>query len=204
MQDTAATKATLSWNALYRDVVILDPANARPVAAFNLSTYDLAQEANRTALKALLLTVAELEDADGDNLSDFWEEAMFGGDDSPGPTGNTDGDRSSNLMEYAHGSHAGDPGSQPSFTTGLVDHDGNRHSTITFRRRLGYAGGLRCIVEMSETLRTWSGGPSAVVEVGRVNPYDGTGTEIVTYRTVTAVPRHRYLRVRCILPTTEG
>jgi hypothetical protein len=42
------------WFAAYRDVIILDADNRR-AAVYNLTTYDLSNEANRDALKQLLL-----------------------------------------------------------------------------------------------------------------------------------------------------
>jgi len=141
LQDTVEENVQLSWAPVYRDVVILNPVNETPVAAFNLSTYDLAIEANRTQLKALLLSVAELEDADGDKLSDFWEDEMFDGDRSSGPNDNTDGDSSIEVVEYALGSHAGDPASLPQQSVGIQEDGGDQYPTITFRRRLGAAGG---------------------------------------------------------------
>ncbi|MBP34839.1 MAG: hypothetical protein CMP31_04220 [Roseibacillus sp.] len=206
LQDTVESNVRESWSPVFRDVIILNPANERPIAAFNLTTYNLALEVNRTQLKALLLSIAELEDADGDSLSDFWEDEMFGGDYSPGPLDDTDGDSSVEMIEYALGAHSGERGSQPHFTTALLEDRGDQHFSITFRRRLGSAGGLRSVVEMSEALGTWSSGPDAMVEVSRVNPYDGTGTEFVTYRTirtVSALPGHRFFRVRCNLPVRE-
>lgn len=189
-----------SWNAFLRDVVILDPVNAQPVAAFNLQAHDLAEEANRNDLKALLRSAAELKDEDEDGLCDFWEDAQFGGDRSSGPADNPDRDGAINLLEYAHGSDPGDAASQPQLPSGLTANGESRHLFLTFRQRLGAAGGLQYIVEAGDTLDAWAGGPTKVVEVSRVNPYDGTGTEIVTVRTVQALSTREFLRVQCTLP----
>jgi hypothetical protein len=80
----------------------------------------------------------------------------------------------------------------------------DQFSTITFRRRLGASGGLTYTVEFSEDLTSWSSEVEDVVEISRVNPYDGTGTEIVTFRIVRPISAlttgKGYLRVRADLP----
>lgn len=191
------------WNPTFRDVVILDPANERPVAAFNLTDLPLSVEANRTALKNLLLSVATLADSDGDLLCDYWEDTMFAGDRSPGRTDDWDRDHSPTLLEYVHGSHPNQPASQPRFTTDVVEVDGLHYPSVTFRRRLGAAGGLVTTVELSETLDSWVSGQEHLVEFARINPYDGTGTEIVTYRAAQAYSAFTgpvFLRPRSSLP----
>lgn len=203
LQDTRAENAQAKWGANYRDVIILDPANERPVAAFSLNTYDLRDDANRTLLKDVLLGVAQLADQDDDKLSDFWEREMFSGQLSEEPSGDKDSDSAISLSEYAHGSHANSPASLPAFKTGILEVAGQRYLSITFRRRLGAAGGLHYIVEYSGDLKTWESGPAAAVEAGSSNPYDGTGTEIVTYRSVSPITSFAppgFLRVRCTLP----
>lgn len=57
LQDTTKDDVWGAWGATWRDVVVLDPDNERS-AVYNLTTYDLAVEANRDALKALLLAAA--------------------------------------------------------------------------------------------------------------------------------------------------
>ena len=57
LQDTAEQDVWTSWGATWRDVVIVDPTNAR-FDTFNLTTYNLADELNRTALKAKLVDAA--------------------------------------------------------------------------------------------------------------------------------------------------
>ncbi len=49
--------AWAAWAVSYRDVVIVDGTNW-PVAVFNVTDYDLGEEANFTALKQLLVNTA--------------------------------------------------------------------------------------------------------------------------------------------------
>jgi hypothetical protein len=67
LQDTTTDDVGTSWSAAWRDVIVLDADNIRfdldPTGsgdAFNLTTYNLADEANREALKALLVEAASL------------------------------------------------------------------------------------------------------------------------------------------------
>ncbi|MFZ5442719.1 MAG: hypothetical protein ACOZQL_22105 [Myxococcota bacterium] len=54
LQDVPSVEAWALWRVEYRDVVILD-SSGRERARFNLTTHDLAQQANRDALKQKLL-----------------------------------------------------------------------------------------------------------------------------------------------------
>jgi hypothetical protein len=107
------------------------------------------------------------------------------------------------LLEYAHGSHPGNSASLPQVTVGSTDHNGQRHLTLTCRHRLGKSGGLSYVIEFSDGLGTWANGSDQVVEASRLNPYDGTGTEIITYRSklpLSALGSRAFLRIRCLLP----
>lgn len=57
LQDTVTDDVWGAWGAVWRDVIVLDPDNERS-AVYNLTTYDLAVEANRDALKQLLRDAA--------------------------------------------------------------------------------------------------------------------------------------------------
>ena len=181
LQDTSAQGAQAAWVPSYRDVVIVD-ANNEQVASYNLTTHNLAFEENRNELKALLLETAEFEDADGDSLGDDWEDYHFGEEDSETAEGDRDLDRRSNFAEYSFGSDPSDPSSLPGVGLAIEEDEGKRYLTITFRRRLGQAGGLRYVIEESEDLENWTELEIAATEIRRVNPYDGTGTLIVTCR----------------------
>ena len=57
LQDTVTDDVWGAWGAVWRDVIVLDPDNERS-AVYNLTTYDLAVEANRDALKQRLRDAA--------------------------------------------------------------------------------------------------------------------------------------------------
>lgn len=54
LQDRFEVNVWGLWQVEYRDVIIRD-ANGQRVGAYNLTTHDLADPANQTALKQLLL-----------------------------------------------------------------------------------------------------------------------------------------------------
>ena len=57
LQESQTTNAQTSWEAEYRDVVVLDADNI-PVAVYNLTAHNLSDPANYDELKALLLSHA--------------------------------------------------------------------------------------------------------------------------------------------------
>ena len=192
---------TTSWRAGYRDFVILDPANMRPIAAYNLTDNPLSNPDNRAELTGILLGLAQLKDEDGDKLSDYWEDQMHG-ERSGGQGDDLDGDRSDALIEYGLGSHSGDAGILPEVFPGTVSLGGESYHAVTFRRRLGAAGGLSYVVEFSRDGRSWSSSPADIIEFSQFNPYDGTGTEFTFFRTARPVGEEdRGLwRVRVLFP----
>lgn len=58
LQDVAEDAVWSSWNATYRDVVIVNGEGMR-VSVYNLTSYDLGQEANYAELKARLLAAID-------------------------------------------------------------------------------------------------------------------------------------------------
>ncbi len=202
LQDTTGGSVTANWGAGYRDFIFIDPANERLVDGYSLTDNDLADPANRAELKAILLGLAELKDEDDDKISDYWEDQMFDGDRSAGLSDDRDQDNSDGLLEYGLGSHAGDPASLPIMSTGFLTSGGEQYQAISFRSRLGTAGGLEYTVEFSRDGILWSSAPEDVVEYGRLNPYDGTGTEIVIFRAVRPASEQArgFLRVRVGMP----
>jgi hypothetical protein len=186
LQDTSDVDVQSSWSPNYRDVVILDAQN-EIVAYFNLTTNDLGSTENAFALKALLLETAEFDDSDLDGIGDDWEEIVLGADGST--DGDADGDQASDFAEYVHGSDGGDSGSRPVITPAIQTViEGDRYLTVTFRRRLGTAGGLMYTVEQSDAQGNWTSYNVSTVERMRSNPYDGTGTIDVTCRLPMIVP----------------
>lgn len=197
LQDTSSQGAQAAWSPSYRDVVIVNARNEQ-VASYNLSTYDLAVEANREELKDLLLSTAQLEDGDRDGVADDWEAYHFGST-SPTQGGDLDGDRVPAFSEYAFGSDPTDPASQGKPTVAIEMVQGAPHLTITFRRRIGQAGGLHYLLEEGNDLDEWTSRELAAAELRSMNPYDGTGTEIVTCRSTTPIGADgatTFLRVR--------
>lgn len=57
VQDDAVANVWTNWNAVWRDVWIVDATNA-PVDVYNLTTHDLADPANYDTLKAMLVDAA--------------------------------------------------------------------------------------------------------------------------------------------------
>ena len=60
LQDTLAADVWNKWAVTYRDVIVLDQEN-RPVAVYNLTTYDLSNPSNFAALKSMLVDAANAE-----------------------------------------------------------------------------------------------------------------------------------------------
>ena len=201
LQDTTGGDVTTSWGADYRDFLILDPANMQPIAAYNLTQNSLSDPENRAELTAILLGLAVLKDEDADKLSDYWEDEMFEGDRSGLPADDRDNDRGDALLEYSLGSHAANPASLPDPSMGSVMVGGEEFQTITFRQRLGAAGGLKYTVGFSRDAVHWSSAEGNVIELSRTNPYDGTGTEIVTFQVASPISENGrgFLRVRATI-----
>lgn len=60
LQDVLATDVWKAWAVEYRDVVVLDAEN-RPVAVYNLTTYDLGNPQNFATLKSMLVNAANAD-----------------------------------------------------------------------------------------------------------------------------------------------
>lgn len=180
LQDTTKTNAQSSWGAEYRDVIILDAWNRPVEPRFNLTTYDLASEVNRGVLKELLRRAAVMVDVDDDGIGDDWEERYFSGL-TESPTDDRDMDGGDHFLEYALGSRPNQAASLPTITTGTMMVDDLALTYLKFRRRLGAAKGLTYIPESSQSGDVWINASDRWTLSERTNPYDGTGTEIVTY-----------------------
>ena len=57
LQETHDEPVWTDWDVTYRDIIILDDRNV-PAAVFNVTTYNLAVQANYDSLRALLGQVA--------------------------------------------------------------------------------------------------------------------------------------------------
>lgn len=172
LQDTPEAAVGARWNVEYRDVVILDSSN-RVAAVFNLNPpYDLAQETNRTALKNLLLTVANSYDSDGDRLPDHWENTYFRRLAHGGEV-DSDGDGVLNRAEFLLGSNPNDSNSVPLIRATI--NDASRF-TATFHRWGGKMGAYQ--IGSSTDLGAWAGTNPLIVK--ERNLVDGTGRFEVT------------------------
>jgi hypothetical protein len=198
VREDAGNRPTTDWRVpvpsrpqqevQYRDAIILDENNEF-AAVQNLTDLPLTIAANRAAFTALLQQVAASDDGDADGLPDGWEADVFGdlaaGPDTACPSG------APALLAYAFGQDpqrltAGDAAVQ---SVGVAPGPGGFHLALTFRARLGLAGGeLAYAPAVSSDGQSWSADPAGWVEVGRTDPYDGTGCELVTVRTAEPVP----------------
>lgn len=173
LQDTAAEDVWKRWEVVYRDVRILDSEN-RVRAVYNLTEHDLAQAANRAALKQLFLEAARAVDSDNDHLPDDWEQRYWGGL-SVGAGGDPDHDGADNFTEFSLGTDPTDPNSASSMQPGVAVKDGQRVLTVTFLRRAGDM--LDYFLEASGDLTQWAGGTANVTMIqGPRNFFDGWGT----------------------------
>ncbi|MDB4438016.1 hypothetical protein N9195_00345 [bacterium] len=180
LQDTVSDFVQGSWGATYRDVIILD-ASSRPLdPPFNLTVNDLSAPAAREALKQRLRDAAEFVDSDGDGLGDDWEERHFGHLLS-GSSDDQDNDEESNFFEYALGSEPDFSTDRGTIIPGVMTIEGEKFFSLEFRRRLGLAGGLTYEILGSETGGDWKVVDGGFTLSKSENPYDGTGTENLTW-----------------------
>jgi hypothetical protein len=199
LQDTNEVNAQELWEAEYRDVIILDAGNRPIEPAFNLTVNDLAVEANRKALLVRLRKAAAMVDVDGDRIADDWESRyLMNLTEDAGDDFDQDGE---NLMvEYALGSRPDLEASLPKLTVGTMVVDDEERFFVTFRRRLGAAGGLTYTPELKGAGTTWINASDRFILSDRRNPFDGTGTEIVTYVLAEAVAKAGLFRIRVGFP----
>jgi len=199
LQDTNEVNARALVGAAYRDVIILDALNRPVEPAFNLTTNNLAVEANREALLIRLREAAEMIDEDGDGIADDWENHYLmnltedAGDDS-------DQDSENLLMEYALGSRPDTEASLPKLTVGTMVLDEDERIFVRHRRRLGAAAGLTYSLELKGAGATWIDANERFILRERRNPFDGTGTEIVTYVLTDKEARSGLIRVKVGFP----
>lgn len=184
LQDTDEERVQDVFEAVYRDVIILDAWN-RPVGPrLNLTQFidvnGLGHPAVRGAMMELLRMAAEMVDEDEDGIADDWEDRYLGGL-ADGPLMDSDLDDETNLLEYGLGSHPGEKNSGPRISTGIKEVEGETRFFLSFRRRMGAAGDLRYVLERSDSGEIWEEAGEVLQLDDIENPYDGTGTEIVTF-----------------------
>ena len=95
------------------------------------------------------------------------------------PNGDSDGDGATDYFEYATGSNVNNPSSKNLPVVSIAPFSliigTDNYLKLTYRRNLA-ADGVKYVVQYSEGLGTWSGGPEAVAYVGTHNNGDGTAT----------------------------
>lgn len=197
LQDTLIQNVRDQMSASYRDVIILDPLNREQAIRFNLTTSDLALATNREVLKKLLRNAAVFVDEDDDGIADYWEQWFFGAIDIAGNL-DADNDGADQMIEYGLGSDPLSAQSIPSVEVGLSQEVESPRVTLTFRRRLGLAGGLHYLIEASEEGEKWSDQSSSFRLQKIIKTFDGTGTEIVTFQSVSEFPIRKMFRVRVL------
>jgi hypothetical protein len=196
-------RAGSAFRVEWRDLVILNEKNEF-LAVQNLTDESLTVAANKTALKNFLRNAAAAIDTDADGLPDKWEQrhAQVTNPASldsvaAAPLGITPGGIK-NLMAYAF---AEDPASSAQTmmpVPRMTRIGGSNYLELRFRRLLGQQGAqaLTYTPQLSEDGITWTDAGWAPSTVS--NPWDGTGTEIVTIRTTAPVGsiRSRMTRVK--------
>lgn len=159
-------------------------------------------DADPTQPAYLLMAPSEAELMVKDNPRDAWRFSQFngGGLDDPAVTAWTadpDGDGLDNLAEYAFGRSPNVPDADGLTPVSLVEFGGERHLSISFRRRIGDTW-LTYVPEASSEL-TGGAWPDAALAVGSPVPAEvDADYEDVTYRDpvpLNEAPR-RFLRVR--------
>lgn len=165
----------------WRDVIILDENNEF-VAVQNLTEETLSSGPNRDKLKSVLFAAATITDTDIDGIPDRWEFRQFGGIETGAGTRLSTGQTA--LLAYAMSQPPSDYRSERDVRVALVEDGGGRFLQLRFRRRLG-GEGRRLLYEpqVSNDGVEWSGGELIWNEESAVNPWDGSGTEVVTVRT---------------------
>jgi len=180
LQDNFAEYVQNDWDATYRDVIILDPLNRPLDPPVNLTNDSLALVENREALKQRLREAAQFLDTDDDGMGDDWEERFLGGlGQAEGDDPDTDGENL--FLEFA----LADPPlarevAGPTIRVSPLDGEGP--VIISHRRRLGAAGGIEYVLQRKEPDHQWTDVSDDFTLTGSTNPYDGTGTEIVTWQ----------------------
>ena len=186
----------------WRDVIILD-SNNEFFAVQNLSNESLDNGANRTKLKNAILAAATITDTDIDGLPDRWEFDTFG-DISKGANTRTDAGGLPALLAYAFSQSPGDfLASRNPAVRVFRDVADDPYLQLEFRRRLaGEDERLEYRVEVSDDGETWREAIVEFTEVDTLNPWDGTGTEIVTLRSADPIPSalFRFARVAVEVP----
>jgi len=177
VRDKVAVGAQSKLQAVYRDVVILDALNQR-VTAYNLTNNNLGDPIKMAELRSLLVTQATLIDADHDALPDQWETQHFGNRSATAETLTRSG--LSTLVCFATGLSPNSTTNTSPLALELGTAENTSRVSFFQRQRLGKVLGIQTQTRFSSDLQTWSDLLPAGAVLTRQNPYDGTGTEIIT------------------------
>lgn len=193
LQDTFAENVQADWGVTYRDVLILDPLNRPLEPAFNLTSQSLADPVIREQLKNRLRQASVFRDTDADGIGDDWEE-RFMGNLSSGRDSDPDRDGEAMILEFALGNRplGGSPAG-PAIR--IMPVEGSPTVVISHRRRLGTAGGLEYVLQRKAENHSWETVDDNFTFIEAVNPYDGTGTEVVTFQAKPGAPDAGLLRI---------
>jgi hypothetical protein len=192
LQDTAEEGVWSKWAVTYRDFQIVDSLG-RLRAIYNLTDHDLGNSTNYTALKQILINIAQVADSDGDHLPDDWELLHFG-NLSAKPSDDPDHDGFDNMTELAYGTDPLDPQSAPRMLVSRMKRSQALSADMTFRRCAG--AWLNYSVEECSDLPRWLdnsallGSPLAVR-----NLFNGSGCSEVTVSIPASDPRS-FFRLR--------
>lgn len=199
VRETATVRPWQSWRVpiasrpareiRWRDVIILDENNAF-YAVQNLTDSPITDPLNRTRLKNTLRAAATIVDSDSDGINDRWEFAEFGSitpdSSTPTPSGLPA------LAAYAFGLPRGEFHAALIPSAGLQVIGGKNYLQFSFRRRLGGEGTrLGYLPQTSTNFTKWTHLPAEWIQTGVSNPYDGSGTEIVTVRRTAPIAEGR-------------
>ena len=210
MREDAENQPWLTWrvpiasrpaqDVRWKDVMILDENNEF-VAVQNLDQESLNSGANRTKLKQAIQSAATITDTDIDDLPDSWELNHLGGigsgQDTPVP-----GSGLPALLAYAFSQPPGDYDSERNPKITFHENGAGVFPQVEYRRRLGGEGErLEYRVEISDDGSSWRGAGGELAEVSATNPWDGSGTEIVTLRSQSIIGNSfRFARIVVEVP----
>ena len=152
-------------------------------------------------------TLAAAADTDSDKLPDWWETtnglSASGASGTNGPDGDPDGDKISNILEFALGLNPQVSSSEKMPTAQVQSNpaDGQNYLTYTYPRRIG-ASALTYTVQTSPDFSVWSSGAAVTEQIGAIPSADGA-TERVVVRILPALsPANpaRFVRLRVTSP----
>lgn len=191
IRDTGTLGIKSSWQANYRDVIILNPLNGE-VDRYNLTTFSLDVAANRQVMKNKLIAAATPVDSDNDKLPDFWELRMFG--NLSKDSASMDSDGTTAITRYSLCSEQAAPANSPQITLRP-----NGSVSVSYIRRRGTLFGLIVTPEFSTEMATWTPGGATWQLVQTRTLYDGSGGELMEWNMAAPLSR-LFFRLDSTLP----